>query len=208
MKRAKTGKAKLKRIFGLVSLSEGGELVLSRSMTPLGPVLESLSGRKTDADLFQLHEGIKPEEIKAARAYACRFGTDVRNPAPLPEGGKSLLLDENITYGLLPLASRLFGPASHVEAEGLSRQNPGRELHRKKIDREICLFAIANRFAGILTCDSDFAHMFRQPDHPVRQLRVFMMPHGKNLDTLSQIVINNSGAISRALTEAPQLVRL
>lgn len=199
----------LRRVFGLVSRTGGNNLVLSRSLTPLDAVLQSLSLHPDDEDaVFRTHKGIRPEEIKAARAYADRFGPDLRHPAPLPAGRKSLLLDENISYTLLPLASRLFGRSSHVEAEGLSRQNPRAGISTRDLDLQICRFAIDHEFAGILTCDSDFAHMVRHAGHPARQTRIFLIERGKDCPPVEKLVQDNAGLIRAAMQGPPKLTRL
>lgn len=173
----KKDRVKLTRIFGLASRTPDGTMVLSRSGVLLAPVVRDLAAGYETQDMFTHHPGIKPEEIAVARAWLTRFGADTEHPAALPAGPKALLLDENIPYTLLSQVNAMFGPSSHVEAEGLSRQNlaPHNRVHAKALDTLICRFAVREEFAAIVTQDSDFLTMVRKPDHPVHGLHVFMI---------------------------------
>ena len=169
---------KLTRLFGLVAAAPDGAVVLSRSHLALAPVLHDLVAGCAPDDLFTRYPGIKPEEIKTAQAYLARFGDDPAHPRDLPAGPKAILLDENIPYTLLPQMVADFGVCSHVEAEGLSRQNlapPHNRVHAKALDGLICRYAVSAQFAAIVTQDSDFTAMVKNPDHPVQGLHVFMI---------------------------------
>lgn len=208
MKKGKKPSLHLNRVFGLVARTENGELLLSRSRTPLAPVLESLAHNHDDQSLHQRHPGIKREEISAAKAYICRFGADATNPAPLPSGRKMLLLDENISYALLPLACRLFGTSSHVEAEGLSRQNLAKPISVQHLDTSICDFALRHDFAGILTRDTDFAAFYKNTGHPATKLNVFLLKN-KNDVPAENIMRDNYGLIGHQLNAGrPSLINL
>ncbi len=208
MKKREKSPLRLNRVFGLVARTEAGELLLSRSLTPLASVLSSLESNHDDQALHHRHPGIKREEISAAKAYICRFGSDAENPAPLAAGRKMLLLDENISYALLPLACRLFGTSSHVEAEGLSRQNLTKAISAQQLDTSICDFALRNEFAGILTRDTDFAAFYKDTYHPATKLNIFLLKN-KNDVPAEDIMRNNYGLIDRQLNSGrPTLINL
>lgn len=204
------------RLLGLV-IREGvsGEIILSHSKTLLAeliPALSSPHGSDTsDHILLQQFSGLRVDEIKAARAYRARFGDDLRNPAPLPTGAKSLLLDENIPYTILPLVTSLFGFSSHVEAEGLSRQNLAEDhkVPRSALDSRICRFAADSQFAGILTQDADFMELYAYPGHPVRKLHVFLINGADTSLAMDKKIIRHQHSIRKALASGqPDLIRL
>lgn len=154
----------VKRVFGLVARCPDTGFILARSRLPLRPVLAAIGAGSCDADLFDRFTGLKPEEIAASRVYFARFGDDPEHPAPLPEGRRAFLLDQNISYALLPRIAKMFGPSSHVEAEGLSRDNlhPAYAVHRKKLDAVILNYASTQDFAAIVTQDRDFITLFKK----------------------------------------------
>lgn len=209
MKRQNIKSQGLKRIFGLISVqAEEGHLVLSRSLTRLSPLLDDLSHGKSDEYIYAAYKGIKPDEIRTAKAYLCRFGADEKAPLALPQGQKAILLDENIPYTLLPYVQKNFGLSSHVEAEGLSRQNlaPHNKVHAKALDTLICKFAMAQQFTAILTKDTDFIALFKNPDHPVRNLHVFLV--GGSAD-VQDILDDNRELIMKTLAEpSPRITAL
>lgn len=186
---------KLTRLFGLVAAAPDGVVVLSRSGVVLAPVLRDLAAGVDGDALFARHPGIKPEEIKTALAYHARFGDDPAHPRALPAGPKAVLLDENIPYTLLPQVIRDFGVCSHVEAEGLSRQNlaPHNRVHAKALDALICTRAVQGQFAAIVTQDSDFLAMIKNPDHPVHGLHVVMIRDAR--DPVADILTRNAETI-------------
>lgn len=179
MKAIEKNSTGLKRVFGLVSRCDTTKaLILARSRIAFAPVLHQVASGASDQSLHDHFSGIKPEEIKTVKAYLSRFGPDVSNPAPLPAGPKALLLDENISFTLIPWATKTFGTSSHVEAEGLGRLNlspQNARTHRKGIDSSICDFALTHKFSGILTCDTDFIKLSRIPGHPARDVHIFVL---------------------------------
>ena len=204
------------RILGLVIRDgESGEIVLSHSKTRLAELLPTLShGDGTDTSdhiLLQQFDGLRVDEIKAARAYLTRFGSNLHTPAPLPAGLKSLLLDENIPYTVLPLVTSLFGFSSHVEAEGLSRQNlaEDHQVPRSALDSRICRFAAESLFAGIVTQDADFMELYAYPGHPVRKLHIFLINGADTSLAIDKKIIRHQHIIRKALASGqPDLIRL
>jgi hypothetical protein len=202
----------LTKVFGLIAKTTlTSTLVLSHSMLSLADVMPSIVAGLSEQELFKAHPGLRPEEIKAAKAYLARFGSDLENPRPLPCGPKSLLLDENVPYTLIPLVTQHFGVSSHVEAEGLSRQNLAahNKVPRKALDSRIARFAADNHFAGIVTGDTDFAALYKFPGHAVRNLNVFLIDANDRSLSVEKRLIRHQHAIRQQLNAAtPDLIRI
>lgn len=211
MKKAKHDD-KLTKVFGLIARSSAtSALVLSHSLLSVADVLPSIAAGLPEQEIFVRHPGIRPEEIKALKAYLVRFGDDVEAPAGLPKGPKSLLLDENVPYTLIPLVSKHFGYSSHVEAEGFSRQN----LTAKQrgpvaaLDGLIARFAADNQFSGLVTYDTDFAALYKYAAHPVRNINVFLMDRNNHELSAEQRLIRHQDTIRKQLQSATKdLIRL
>ena len=212
MKRNRPAGEKLTKVFGLIARSEASlALVVSHSLIPVAEIMPSVVEGVDEQEFFVRHPGIRPEEIRAIKAYHARFGSDPENPAPLPEGPKALLLDENIPYTLLPYVTQHFGFSSHVEAEGFSRQNRT-ALQRGPVaalDGRIARFAVDNQFAGLVTHDTDFAALYKYPTHPVRSIRVFLLEKRDDGLADAQRLARSRDTIQRALEHpVPQLVTI
>lgn len=212
MKKEKRQDDKLTKVFGLIARSSAtSALVLSHSLISVAEVMPSVSEGVSEQEYFIRHPGIRPEEIKALKAYHARFGPDVDTPLSLPEGPKSLLLDENVPYTLIPLVNKHFGFSSHVEAEGFSRQN--RTSHQRgpvaALDGLIARFAAENSFGGIVTYDTDFENLYRYAAHPVRNINVFLMDKNNRELTAEQRLIRYQDTIRRQLASPTrELVKL
>lgn len=203
MKKAKHNDDKLTKVFGLIARSSmTSVLVLSHSLLPVASVMASVEASLPEQEFYKRHPGIRPEEIRALKAYFVRFGSNLEQPQELPPGPKSLLLDENIPYTLIPLVTQQFGYSSHVEAEGFSRQNhhPKQRGPVSALDGLIARFAADNQFGGLVTHDTDFAALYKYPTHPVRGINVFLLEKGRHGDlSIEQRLLRSQYAIRRQL---------
>jgi predicted nuclease of predicted toxin-antitoxin system len=96
--------------------------------------------------------GVRPSDIEVVRAYIHRFGSDVRKPLSIEDHpNRTLLLDENTPQPAMLHLSKNFGWATHVAAEELS----GRDTP----DQDIWQFARREKFAAIVTRDTDFLYI-------------------------------------------------
>lgn len=211
MKKAKSDD-KLTKVLGLIARSSAtSALVLSHSLIAVAEIMPSVIEGVSEQEYFARHPGIRTEEIKALKAYLARFGPDVDIPLTLPEGPKSLLLDENVPYTLIPLVNKYFGFSSHVEAEGFSRQNRTAKQRGPvaALDGLIARFAADNQFGGIVTYDTDFENLYKYAAHPVRNINVFLMDKNNQELTAEQRLIRYQDIIRRQLA-APtrELVKL
>lgn len=201
MKYPGQNREKLSRVFGLISREAGSEaLLLSHSRIPIGEVIPTLQTEADEQAVFKAHPGIKPEEIRALKAYLVRFGPDPSAPEDLPPGPKALLLDENIPYTLIPSMTRHFGVSSHVEAEGLSRQNLTR--HQGPIgalDGKIARFARDQGFAALITADTDFAAFYKYADHPVRDISVILLNGGHSDLSVEKRILRRQDLIRKQI---------
>lgn len=202
---------KLARVFGLIARSAASsQLVLSHSRITVGEVITTLQSGADEQAVFAAHPGIRPEEIRALKAYLVRFGPDLETPLPLPDGPKALLLDENIPYTLIPAMTKHFGVSSHVEAEGLSRQNLTRHSGPvSALDGRIARYAGDNGFAALITADTDFAALYKYPTHPVRAINVILLDGLRPDLTVEKRILRHQDMIRKQLA-SPQrdLIRI
>lgn len=194
---------KLTKIFGLIAHADNNDVLLCQSLTPLQPILDMIAVDCADDDIYKQYKGIKPQEIRTAKTYFSRFGPEAQNPAPLPLGPKAFLFDECLPTALVSLSNQIFGFSSHVELEGLSRQNPHHigQVHRKMIDSHIAEFALKNQFAAIATRDTDYIALHKMPKHAASKLHIILLKTPSATQNIEQTLQQKSDLLRRAIAK-------
>lgn len=125
----------------------GGEPYLRRSEVPVKKIFDLMDMGFDDTQICNKLNTVTFKDIDACRAYKARFlhskEIDSKERDPF------FLIDENISYFNLPDVIDIFGPSSHVFAEGLIDEFNHDE-------KNIWVHAIQRRYKAILTHDTDF----------------------------------------------------
>ena len=136
--------------------------------------------------------GLAIKDVMACMAYRERFLRDTLKQA-YPDAEKAFVLDENISYLLLPKVSELFGQSTSVLAEGLYFQ-------RNDDEGDVWRFTVENGFKAILTQDSDFKGIIRR--HHLKRAfdcaaapKVMMIPHGLGIKQIGRLLQKHRQAI-------------
>lgn len=148
----------LKREFGrVISHPErhNGQPFLNGTHITVPQILELIRLGLPDEEIVRNLPDIKQLHIDVCRAYQTRFMAHTQpGMEHLNENNKVFMLDENVSYLLLPDVARLFGWSSHVLAEGLYAENNDDE-------QNIWAHMRANGYKAILTEDADFKRISR-----------------------------------------------
>lgn len=119
---------------------------------------QGLDAREIMTSLPQLRQ----KDIDACKAYQARFMSDALARTVDKKAQPMFLLDENISYLMLPDIVRIFdeGMSTHVLAEGLCNE-------RNDDEKDILAHAIEHRYKAILSIDNDFKQISMKRRHRV-----------------------------------------
>lgn len=138
-------------------------------------------------------KGLEIKDVMASLAYRVRFLADKISPPPkdtvnTAEKRPYFLLDENVSYLLLPKIYKVFGPSSSVMAEGLYFQHNSDE-------HNVWKFAVDNGYRAILTQDSDFRGIAKRVRSGISDEfklaalpKVIMIPHGLDVKSVGKLL--------------------
>lgn len=145
-------------------------------------------------------KGLEIKDVMASLAYRVRFLGDKVSPLPAPRTDTAkerpyFLLDENISYLLLPKIYKIFGASSSVMAEGLYFQ-------RNSDEHDVWKFAVDHEYRAILTQDSDFRGIAKRArsalldEFKLATLpKVIMIPHGMDIKSVEKLLQAQADAI-------------
>ena len=144
--------------------------------------------------------GLTIKDVMACNAYRVRFLEDTLAQAYDGENDDPyFVLDENISYLILPEVYRLFGRSTSVLAEGLF-------FHRNDDEKDVLAFASENGYEAILTQDSDFRTIARkhglslQGEFQAASLpKVVMIPHGLSVRGVTDLLRRHQDEIGRVV---------
>lgn len=127
-----------------------GEPYIAHKRLEIRRILNLIDEGHSDEDICAVLPNVVQADIDASRAFKARFlFNENESISPINQKNPSLLVDENLTYLNLAEVISLFGPSSHVRAEGLYNQYNDDEKH-------IWAHAISRKYKSILTADADF----------------------------------------------------
>lgn len=146
-------RVELKREFGrVISHPErhNGQPFLNGTHITVPQILDLIRLGLPDDEIVRNLPDIRQLHIDICRAWQARFMAHTQPGLEhLDENDKVFMLDENVSYLLLPDVARLFGWSSHVLAEGLYAENNDDE-------QNIWAHMRAHGYKAILTEDADF----------------------------------------------------
>lgn len=123
---------------------------ISHSGIEVRRVLDLVDAGLSNDQICQVIDRLEPKDIIACQAYRVRFLEDTLSSAyAAQDSAPFFLLDENMSYLLLPEVYRLYGRSTHVLAEGLYFQHNDDE-------KDVWAFAVREGCRAILTNDDDF----------------------------------------------------
>lgn len=198
---AQTNDAVLKERFGRVVHCENGPYI-GRNGIGVEKIL-NLVDRGIDYDeICDRLKGVEKKDILACEAYRVRFFEDELGKAyPDLSDDPYFIIDENISYLLLPEMFRLFGKSTSVLAEGLYYQ-------RNSDEHDVWKFAVDNKYKAVLTNDSDFRGIAKRARSGLSQSfnevvlpKVFMIPHGLNIQGMAKLLENNKSSIDSVISD-------
>lgn len=180
----------VKKVFGRVvecpQVLDGKPFLFRKKHIPVLSVLEMLEQGTPEEDILKkfAEYGFDHKDIAACKAYQARFLTDTLTKAfHLETQGNVIMIDENMSYFLLPDVVRMFGKSSHVLAEGLVGDDNDDE-------NDIWAHVLEHDYKAVLTGDLDFKHISakhrRQNNDPNPPTVIYVSARGKNFaDILS-----------------------
>lgn len=146
-------KGQLTKIFGRVVSHpdvKSGRPFLSSNFVEVLDVLKMIRNGMSDGDICRKYSHIKQPDIDACRAWQARFLVeDLKDAFNLTDDRNIFMLDENTSYLILHDVVRLFGPSSHVYAEGLYDE-------RNDDETDIWAHVVEHEYQAVLTADADF----------------------------------------------------
>jgi len=146
-------KVELKREFGRVVRHperHDGQPFLNGTHITVPQILELIRLGLPDDEIALNLPDIQQLHIDICRAWQARFMAHSQPGLEhLDENERVFMLDENVSYLLLPAVAKLFGWSSHVLAEGLYAENNDDE-------QNIWAHVVANGYKAVLTEDADF----------------------------------------------------
>lgn len=205
MEQGLSQKGGLKRVFGRVVSDpsiKAGRPLLRTTLVEVLDVLDMMRLGFTDKEICATHHFLTPEDMDACRAYQARFLVDELSSAfGLQDNNNVLMLDENISYLILPDIIKLFGKSSHVFAEGLYAD-------RNDDEKDIWSHVVENNYQAILTSDNDFKHIARRYNKRTNEFEPKVIFVSKNLSRLSLIdtLKNNADDIKAFLENETAMI--
>jgi uncharacterized protein (DUF433 family) len=144
------GEESLKAHFGRVVRCDVSGPYIRRNGVEVHEVLRLVGKGYSDLEVCKRIPGLDKKDVMACKAYQVRFLSDTLTDAYDVRGGSPFfLLDENVSYMLLPEVFRMFGRSTHVYAEGLY-------FTRNDDEHDVWKFAVENGYKAVLTQDDDF----------------------------------------------------
>jgi uncharacterized protein (DUF433 family) len=144
------GEASLTSHFGRVVHCHVSGPYIRRNGVDVHEVLRLVEDGYSDQDICKIIPRLEIKDVMACKAYQVRFLSDTLSDAyHVRNGAPFFLLDENVSYMLLPEVFRMFGRSTHVYAEGLY-------FTRNDDEHDVWKFAVENGFKAVLTQDDDF----------------------------------------------------
>lgn len=198
---AQTNDAVLKERFGRVVHCEKGPYI-GRNGIGVEKILHLVDSGVSHDDICSRLEGVEKKDILACEAYRVRFLENTLAQAyPDSSPDPYFIIDENISYLLLPEMFRLFGKSTSVLAEGLYYQ-------RNSDEHDVWKFAVDNKYKAVLTNDSDFRGIAKRARSGLIQSfndavlpKVFMIPHGLSVQGIASLLEKNKPYIDSVICE-------
>lgn len=156
-------------------------------------ILELVDMGLSHEQICQMVDQLEPKDIIACQAYRVRFLEDTLSSAyETKDSAPFFLLDENMSYLLLPEVYRLYGRSTHVLAEGLYFQCNDDE-------KNVWAFALREGCKAVLTNDDDFRGISMR--HRRQILAKFNGAAQSKLDQVPAVIMPPAGMHPKQLAE-------
>lgn len=180
----------------------GGRPHIHRKYIEVIDVMNMLEAGDTSADIVKKYPKITEQDINACRAYQATLIVKTLSKQFAQAGQKPFfMLDENTSYFMLPEVIKMFGPSSHVFAEGLFSENNDDEKH-------IWAHMVEKGYRAILTMDNDFKRISLTQRHRLAEQHGSLHECPDHVPTVISIPTdNNQDSILRLLEKYQDDIR-
>lgn len=179
----------------------GGRPHIHRKEIDVLAVLKMLEDGRSDKAILQKYRKMNEQDLDACRAYQATVISKTLKAAFKGSAQPFFMLDENTSYFMLPDVVRIFGPSSHVFAEGLIGD-------RNDDEKDIWSHMVENKYRVILTMDNDFKRISISQRHRIAEENGSVHDYDGHIPSVISLPgLNNAKDVIRLLEKHQDAIR-